>query len=122
MLHINTREKTQSIPQNTRHSSLHTFQNRLQLQTRRRPPNIKNNISFSQLNTSNNTFPIELQIIIIHLSTSQQLHTVLQTCTFRPVITNKRSLIISSTFSTITNLPNAIISQQMLLTLTLTHC
>ena len=34
---------------------------------------IKNNISFSQLNTSN-TFPIELQIIKIHFLTSQQLH------------------------------------------------
>ena len=32
---------------------------------------IKNNISFSQLNTSN-TFPIKLQIVKIHLSTSQQ--------------------------------------------------
>ena len=34
---------------------------------------ITNNISFSQLNTSN-TFLIELQIIKIHLSTSQKLH------------------------------------------------
>ena len=30
---------------------------------------IKNNISFSQLNTSN-TFPIKLQIVKIHLSTA----------------------------------------------------
>ena len=34
---------------------------------------IKNNISFSQLNTSN-TFSIKLQIIKIHLTTTQQLH------------------------------------------------
>ena len=34
---------------------------------------IKNNISFWQLNTSN-TLSIELQIITIHYSTSQQLH------------------------------------------------
>ena len=34
---------------------------------------IKNNIGFSQINTSN-IFPIELQIIKIHLSMSQQLH------------------------------------------------
>ena len=34
---------------------------------------VKNNISFSQLNTSN-IFPIEQQIIKIHLLTSQQLH------------------------------------------------
>ena len=33
---------------------------------------MKNNINFSQLNTSN-TFPIELQIIKIHLSALQQL-------------------------------------------------
>ena len=34
---------------------------------------IKNDISFSQCNTSN-TSPIELQIIKIHFSTLQQLH------------------------------------------------
>ena len=35
--HNNTRDKTQSIPQNTKHSSLHIYQNKLHSQTRRQP-------------------------------------------------------------------------------------
>ena len=54
------KNKTQSIPQNTKHSSLHIYKNSSHSQTRRRASNLHlKNISFSQLNTTN-TFPIEL--------------------------------------------------------------
>ena len=49
------------------------------------------NISFSQLNTSN-PFPIEQQIVKIHLLTSQQLHITNMYCTFHPAITNRKRL------------------------------
>ena len=60
-----TLQETNSIPQNTKHTSLYTYQNRLHLQIRKGLLTyIIENISFSQLNTSN-TFLIELQIIKI---------------------------------------------------------
>ena len=64
---LNQSHKTSNIPQFTPIRTDHTHR-----QGRGLPTYIKN-ISFSQLNLSN-TFPIELQIIKIHLSTSQQLH------------------------------------------------
>ena len=68
---------------------------------------IENNISFSQLNTSN-IFSIELQIIKIHLSTSQQLHCKHVHST--QLSQTEEDLITSSMLTTITSLPNTIIT------------
>ena len=68
---------------------------------------IKNNISFSKLNTSN-TFPIKLQVI--KFTFLHHNNYISQTCSFHLAITNKEGSIISSTFTTITNLPSTIIT------------
>ena len=73
---------------------------------------IKNNLSFSQLNTSN-TFAIELQIVKIHLSTSRQLHIAnmyIQPKQSSQLSQTKKDSIMSSTLTTITNLSNTIIT------------
>ena len=102
---FNQSHKTPNIPQLTPIRTDCTHKQKRDLLTYS-----KNNISFSQLNTSN-TFPIELQIIKIHLFTSQQLHIANMYIPPKHSIqlpqTEKDS--ISSMLRTITNLPNIII-------------
>ena len=69
---------------------------------------IKSSINLAQLNLAQfNTFPIELQIIKIHLSTSKQLHITkmyIPPKHFSQLSQTEEDSIISSTFTTITNL------------------
>ena len=88
--HNNTRDKTQSIPQNTKHSSLHTYQNRLHSQTRRRPPT-----HFKTTSVSHNIIhqtPLPLNCKSLKSTFLHHSNYISKTCTFHPAITNRSRL------------------------------
>ena len=103
---LNQSHKTQNIPHFIPIRTDHTNKQGGGLLTY-----IKNNISFSQLNTSN-SFPIDLQIIKIHLSTSKQLHITNMSVPPKhsTLLLQTEDSIISNMFTTITNLSSTIIT------------